>query len=534
MKFGRFSLDEATGGILAHSIKLKSGKALRKGVALDEATLELLRKNGVEEVHAAIAEAGDISEDEAATRIAGMFADPSLSFETASTGRVNIHAAVGGLFCVSACAVDAINALDPSITLATLADHQIVEPGRLIASLKIIPYALPAEIVEQCEGMRLTESMKVRPFVSRRVGLIQSLLGGTKPSILEKTRRTLVQRLNTLGCSLAGELRVEHSSIAISAAIAGMGSEADLVVVFGASAISDIRDEIPSGIEEAGGEVVRFGMPVDPGNLLLLGRLGDILVVGAPGCARGPAENGFDWVLQQIVAGIAPEEIEFAGMGVGGLLMESTSRPHPRQQISPTGMKTGIILAAGLSRRMGDANKMTKLLHGKPLLRHVAEHALASKLDDVVVVTGHEAETVRSALQGLPVTFVDNPSFEQGLSTSIAAGIDSLTDKSSHAMILLGDMPFVDAAAIDALLERSRAEPRHIVSASNRGKRGNPVLWPRAYFEQLSALSGDIGAKHLIARHADDVAEVEIGAAAAMDLDTPEAVAAAEQNRSEG
>ena len=533
MKFGRFELERAQGGILAHSVKLSTGKTLRKGQIIGEEQLEMLRGDGVNEVHAAILEPGDVDEDEAAARIAAKFTHSSLVLETASTGRVNIHAAHDGLFSVSADAVDAINALDPGVTLATLANRKIVRAGRLVASLKIIPYALEKSVVERCEALDFATAMQVRLFGAKRVALVQSQLAGTKPSVLDKTRRTLAKRLEATGSQITAELRVEHSRAAIAEAVSQLANGADMVVVFGASAISDIRDEIPAAIESLGGEIIRFGMPVDPGNLLLLATLDGMPVIGAPGCARGPAENGFDWVLQQLLAGIAPATIEIAGMGVGGLLMESVARPHPRQSIEAEGRKVGIVLAAGMSRRMGAANKMTKQLNGKALVRHVVESAIGSGLDEVVVVTGHEPEIVRPELEGLPITFVHNSDFQEGLSTSIAAGIGALPENVSHAMILLGDMPFVDAPAIDAMLACSDENPRHIVLASSNGRRGNPVLWPSSYFPELTQLSGDIGAKHLIARYRDDVVDVEIGDAAAIDLDTPEAVAAAQNNGSD-
>src|SRR5690606_9598904 len=116
------------------------------------------------------------------------------------------------------------------------------------------------------------------------------------------------------GSQLSGERRTAHDAAAVEAAIRAMSPDCDMVVVFGASAMCDPDDVIPAAIRRAGGEVLRTGMPVDPGNLLVLGRLGDKPVLGAPGCARSPKENGFDWVLDRLVAGLDVTASDIAGM----------------------------------------------------------------------------------------------------------------------------------------------------------------------------------------------------------------------------
>src|SRR6185312_16690162 len=184
-------------------------------------------------------------------------------------------------------------------------------------------------------------------------------------------------------------------------------------------------DVIPAAIEHVGGAVEHFGMPVDPGNLLLIGKAGNVPVLGAPGCARSPVENGFDWVLMRLLAGLKVSRSDLTGMGVGGLLMEIVTRPQPRVPTATDGNRniSAVVLAAGRSTRMGGPNKLLAELRGKPLVRIVTEQVLASKASDVTVVTGHQADEVQRALQGLKVRFVHNPEFASGLASSVKAGI---------------------------------------------------------------------------------------------------------------
>ncbi len=347
---------------------------------------------------------------------------------------------------------------------------------------------------------------------------------------MDKTRRVLEERLRPAGASLIEEIRVPHDAVALAEALAKLkGAGAELLIAFGASAITDRADVIPAAIEKAGGEVRHFGMPVDPGNLLLIGEIDGRPVLGAPGCARSPVENGFDWVLQRLLAGLDVSEADITGMGVGGLLMEIVSRPQPREPVAERGAGVAaIILAAGQSRRMRGPNKLLARFEGKPLIRRIAESASASKAGPVIVVTGHRAADIASALAGLDVQIVHNPDFAEGLATSLKAGLSAVPESASGALVLLADMPGITTAIMNRLIDAFEAKSAPaIVLPTVDGKRGNPVLWSRAFFPELMAVTGDTGARHMIARHEEAVERVEIGAAAAVDVDTPEALAEA-------
>ncbi|MGO8833771.1 MAG: molybdopterin-binding protein [Roseiarcus sp.] len=330
MKFGSIALDEAEGAIAAHAIR-GEGVALRKGQKISAADIAHLRSAGVSRVVAARLEPGDIAEDIAAERLAELIAGEGVRREKPFTGRVNLFAAQAGLAAIDAAAIDAINALDEAVTVATLPLYRAVAPGDMIATVKIIPFAARAPHIEAAERTaNARASVGVAPFRPLRVAMVSTLLPGLKTSVVVKTVEALEDRLAPCGCKLVFEVRVPHDVAPLADAIKLAARRGDLVVVFGASAITDRRDVIPSAIEACGGRIKHFGMPVDPGNLLLIGELAGKPVIGAPGCARSPRENGFDWVLQRIIAGIPIGRAEIQAMGVGGLLMEIFTRPQLR------------------------------------------------------------------------------------------------------------------------------------------------------------------------------------------------------------
>jgi molybdenum cofactor cytidylyltransferase len=302
-----------------------------------------------------------------------------------------------------------------------------------------------------------------------------------------------------------------------------------MVIVFGASAIADRRDVIPAAVEAVGGVLEHFGMPVDPGNLMLVASARGRPVLGAPGCARSPRENGFDWVRERLLCGLPVTARDITGMGVGGLLMEIVTRPQPRAtEVRPGRRIAAVVLAAGRSTRMGGPNKLLAEINNRPLVRIAVEAALASRAHPVIVVTGHQRNQVEAALDGLKVTLVHNPEFAEGLSRSVKAGVAAVPDDVDGVVVCLGDMPQVNAPLIDKLIDAFDPEKGALVVApAIGGKRGNPVVWSRRFFPELATLQGDTGARHLIASFPEAVIEVPLaGTAALVDVDTPDALKA--------
>lgn len=532
MLFGDVPVQDAVGAILAHTLHAGATR-LRKGRVLSAEDIAALQVAGIQIVMVARLGPHDVSEDSAATRIAKLAAGDHVRVGAAFTGRVNLYSEVRGLALVDVAQINALNALDESITIATVSPFSCVTPRQMLATVKIIPFAAPKEAVEKAETL-LTGGTLLRaaPFKPHRVALISTSLPGIKPSLLDKNRNALEARAISLGAEIAFERRVPHATQPLAAAIReAYSARMNPILVFGASAITDRRDVIPTAIEVAGGTVEHFGMPVDPGNLLLIGKLGETRILGLPSCARSPKLNGFDFVFRRVLAGLPVARAEIAAMGVGGLLTEIASRPQPRegQPTVPHAPRiAAIVLAAGLSSRMG-TNKLLAELNGKPLLLHAVEAAVNSAVDSVVVVTGNDAEKAAGALAALCVTPIHNPDFARGLSTSLKAGIAAVSEDCDGALILLGDMPGITPALIDKMIAAfDPDEGRAICVAARHGKRGNPVLWARRFFPEIMALEGDVGAKHLMAMNDDLVCEVEAADDSPLtDIDTPEALAAA-------
>ncbi len=331
MKFGPVLTGEAEGTILAHAVDVDR-KRFKKGRLLTTGDIAALETAGIAEIIVARLNDSDVSEDVAADRLASLLEVEGLRAAEPFTGRVNLYSDVSGIFCADRQVVNVLNQITPAITLATLDDGIFVEAGRMVATVKIIPFAADLDHVEAAQNLLgRSKALGLSPSRPHKIGLIVTMLPTLKPSVMDKTAKALADRLKPTGSSIGFENRVPHRAETVSEAMENCADDCDLIIVFGASAITDIDDVIPQAIRLCGGSVTYFGMPVDPGNLLLIGEYKGKTVIGAPGCARSPAENGFDWVLQREISGLPVDGDYISGLGVGGLLMEITARPQPRE-----------------------------------------------------------------------------------------------------------------------------------------------------------------------------------------------------------
>jgi molybdenum cofactor cytidylyltransferase len=533
MKFGATPIADALGAIAVHSVRA-SNRLVRKGTVISAEDIAALRADGIPEIVTARLEPGDIGEDEAAAALARAVAGGEVEVERAFTGRANLRAKKAGVLLIDRAGVDRLNRVDEAVTFATLPPFQPVVEGEMIGTVKIIPFAVASDV--QHAAMAAAKPLiSVAPYQPKSVSLISTRLPGLPEKVIEKTVRVTANRLLPAGSSIRSETRISHATAPLTESIrASVAQGSELIIVFGATAIADRRDVIPAAITEAGGVVEHFGMPVDPGNLMLIGRVGDVSVIGAPGCARSPKENGFDWLLARMLAGLNVTRDDITALGVGGLLLEIATRPQPREVSSVPERShefAAVVLAAGRGTRMQGENKLLAEIGGKTILRRTVEAALSSQAKRVIVVTGHEAERAKQALKGLDVLFVHNPGYADGLSSSLKAGIAAVPASSTAAAILLADMPNVSPKLIDKLALAIKPDNGALIAVPTRdGKRGNPVVWSRRFFAELAKLEGDTGARHLIGQYQEAVAEVLADDDTIfLDIDTREALKAARE-----
>ena len=534
MKFDETAIDAdgLEGAILAHTLRLRNRKgAVKKGAMLTANDIERLRAAGYRQIMVAQLERGDVHEDRAAAILAEHFVGPSVTASEARTGRCNLHANGLGLLMVDPNRIDAGNGISEAITIATLPPYSLVPPNAMVATVKIITFAVSEGDLETWANVFSGEpALRVAQFESFDAGLVLTELPGVSQSLLERASRAQRARLGALGSRVRREVRCEHSPDAVARAIGTLREEGcNPILLLGASAIVDRGDVIPSGLRKAGGEVVHLGMPVDPGNLLMVGTLDESTVFGLPGCARSLNLSGFDHVLRRFFIGQPVDSALISGLGVGGLLKEIPDRPMPRNLSSPKGARKSIVavvLAAGASRRMGQANKLTIPVDGTPMVASVVDALRDSGVKRVLVVTGHAQEEILAALGDRDVEIVHNPDHEEGMGASVRTGVSAVGDEIDGLLIALGDMPWVGTDVIGRLLDAFSPDGDLSIYIPMFGrKRGNPVLWGSRHFPELRQLSGDVGGKALFHGHAAAICYVDVESAAVnIDVDTPEAL----------
>ncbi|MGB7405596.1 MAG: molybdopterin-binding/glycosyltransferase family 2 protein [Pacificimonas sp.] len=520
MKFGPCPLGDCEGAVLAHGVRLSDGR-LAKGTILSPVDLAAAAAAGIDELVVARPGSDDVREDDAAARLATHIMGGGLTLDGPMHGRANVCAAADGIVRLDTADVNAANIVDEAITLGTLQPYERVAADDVVATIKIIPFAVRKESVAGVARAVLPKILSIAPFTPRRVHLVQTTNGGTSAKMLAKTERVTRQRVEALGgTQVASECAHEESALAAQLE----SIDADFLLIAGAAAISDRRDVVPAALTAVGGEIERLGMPVDPGNLLMLGSLKGRPVIGLPGCARSPKRNGFDMVLERLFAGLEVEGGDIAAMGVGGVLAD-TARPEPRRAPPRKTIQTvGIVmLAAGRSSRMG-ANKLHEDLGGQPLLLRTLGIARAAGLP-VIVVTGHEAART-AALLPEGATSVHAEDHGDGLGASLAVGIAAVPKAWDAAIVMLADMPLIEPELLRALVDAADAQSSIIVPRFD-GRSGNPVLWGRSHFAALMRIEGDVGGKAILADRRADIVHVDAPSDTIfLDADTPEALAA--------
>lgn len=536
MRFSQFATSDALGVILAHTLRLQT-VTLKKGTVLTAEQIALLQQSGVEQVTGVRLEPGDVDEDRAALAVATELAGPHLSIGKPVAGRCNLYAKHNGLTRIDRATINAINLDEGAIAIATLDDQAQVQAEQAVATIKLIPFAVSGDLVARsvARAKQNPNAITVHPFKHHSAALILTRSAALKESVLDSTQAVTRARLKALDSELVFHQRCAHDQAQVAAALKlALAQGCNPILICGAGITVDIGDVIPQAIRACGGEIVQFGMPVEPGNMLLLARHGATHIVNMPGCSRSPKLNGFDWVLERLLAGVEVSAQDILLMGVGGLVKDvAHSERRHRQALQVPGqgkLRIGaVILAGGSSRRMGEQNKLLADVQGVPMLARVVNAALAANFEHITLVTGHQEQEVKALMAGRNVHFVHNPDYASGIASSVRTGIASLPEALDGAMVLLGDMPFINKTQLNELIaEFDPALERDIVMPVKEGRRGNPVLWSRRYFPALLQLQGDVGGKTILQEYAANVWEVPISDDAIFtDIDTQQALAVA-------
>ena len=323
MKLQEKPVSQAENAILVHNVAFVGGQpAVRKGTRLTRRHLSTLQELGHETIIVAILEEGDILEDEAASQLAQALTSDVLRLSRAKGGRINLRAACLGMLEVDPTPLMTLN-LTPGITLATRPQYTVAAPGESIATLKIIPLAVPRRAIQAAIEVAQSNPhlLNLRPLpANRRAALLLTGEPNVHPKLRADFEPPTRDRLTRLGVALTTVITVNQNVADICAAAGPLAAEHDLLIVAGQTSIMAVDDIIPSALSKAGAEVLVQGAPVEPGNLLALAYFPTTPVLCAPGCARNPEPNIIDLVLPRLLLGDQLTRHDIAAYGLGGLL----------------------------------------------------------------------------------------------------------------------------------------------------------------------------------------------------------------------
>ena len=523
MYFGQVKVIDSLNGILAHTITL-DGKKFLKGRIISKEDQQYFIKNNIKYLICAQLTQKDVHEDKAANILAKKFNNNTLALEKAFTGRSNILANESGLLVINEDKIRKFNKTSNSITIATLNNNSRVKKGEMIATIKIIPFSIKEKSIESIEKINFKKSLYIHSFKEKKCALILTHSNKENIKLNNISEKRIKERLETLNCTIKLIKTCKHDAKDISGIIKHfIKTDVDLILILGSSAIVDIKDKIPEAIMNSGGTIIRFGMPVDPGNLLLLGKIQKKTIIGLPGCARSPTLNGFDWVLERILSGNNIDNNDISAMGVGGLL--KTINKREKNLVKDSKYKiTNIILAAGQSKRMLKDNKLLIKINKQTMLEKMIFTSLNSNANNTVLVLGYQSDIIQEIIQNNNITTVINTDYKKGLSSSLQCGISALPDDCDAAIIILADMPNIDNQVINRMINSFNPSKNYsIIIPTFNGKKGNPILLARKFFPDILRVKGDKGAKDIIINNKKSILEIpQKNSSVLNDIDTKE------------
>ena len=498
MYFGDINVKDSLDCILAHTIVINK-KKFSKGTIITEIDKNYFINNKIRTIVCAKLDKNDFHEDKAANIIAETFHNNSIATEKAYTGRANILANKSGLLVIDEEKIRKFNKISDDITIATLNNNSTVKKGEMIATIKIISFAVKDSFIKKIKNTIYKKAISINPYIHKKCALILTHHKNKNEKLNSISERRVNERLKNLNCSLDITSYCEHDTKEISKKInIILKKKIDLIMILGSSAIVDIKDKIPEAINFSKGKIIRFGMPVDPGNLLLLGKIKNTHVIGLPGCARSPSLNGFDWVLEKVISGTNITKLNISNMGVGGLLKTLNIRAKSEKESKSYNI-TNIILAAGQSKRMREMNKLLIKIDNQTMIEKIVDISLKSTANNTIVVLGYENGVLQKLLENKKITTIVNKEYLKGQSSSLQLGISALPEDCDAALIMLGDMPNINSRLINQLIENYNPnDNKSIIIPTYKNKKGNPVLIDREFFPDILSIKGDKGAKDII------------------------------------
>ena len=319
--------EQAIGHILRHNLADERGhKAFAKGHRIAAADLPRLHELGVGLLRVAVLEPGDLHEDEAARRLAAAVCGPGVRASSAVASRVNLLAEASGVAAIDAERLLQINRIE-GLTIATVASHALVRARRRVATIKIIPFAVPEPALREAEAIGRAGGpiVALAPLRPARVGVVLVGSPAARARIEGGVLPAIVARVVELGSAVVDTRYVAADEVAVAAGIAAQrAAGAELLIVAGETSVMDRDDVTPQGIRLAGGRIEHYGAPVEPGNLLLLGYIEQagarLPILGAPGCVRSRDTNIVDLLLPRLLAGATITRDDIVALGHGGLL----------------------------------------------------------------------------------------------------------------------------------------------------------------------------------------------------------------------
>ncbi|PPR15226.1 MAG: Nicotine blue oxidoreductase [Alphaproteobacteria bacterium MarineAlpha9_Bin3] len=508
MYFGDIKVKDSLNCILAHTIKINN-KTIKKGTVISKNVQNYFIENKIKTIVGAKLDKNDIHEDEAANKIANLFKNTSIAIEKAYTGRANILASRSGLLIINKDIINKFNMIHDDVTIATLNNNSTVKKGEMIATIKIISFSVKSFFIIKIQKLLCNKVFNIKPYNHKKCALILTHYKKENLKLNSISIQRIEDRLSNLNSSLNHVSTCEHEATNISKLINNsLKKKLDLIMILGSSAIVDIRDKIPEAILLSKGKIIKFGMPVDPGNLLLIGKINQTYIIGLPGCARSSSLNGFDWVLEKIISETHIKKQDISNMGVGGLLKTLSLRAKVKHEPKNYNISS-IILAAGQSNRMQNINKLLIKIKNKSMIQKIIESSLESMINNTVVVLGHDSENLLKLLNNKNITTIINKEYKNGQSSSLQAGISALPEDCDAAIILLADMPDITPSIINQLIVNyNPSENKSIIIPTYKNKRGNPVLIDREFFPDILLINGDKGAKDIIKANKKYIKEI--------------------------